>query len=263
MFRSASVISSALFRQSKNIPRINPGFNCASTSSAAANVIVRTLVGGNPERSTSHRLKSSLAVRDDVEDLTDTISIDADSTAPSTTTATTNTTSTFISDSNTTKITASNKDWTFDRSKSGTPSPWAVFDAWGAGADEIAHPENTLSDKEKELLSIGSVRIPLTESERTHLPDDSSILDAYDHLLRSKSSVHFGYPYNLMFDFRELTQFLKYSINNLGDPFVPSNYGVHSRQFECSVIDFFAQLWKMQPNEYWGYGTFMMVVCFC
>ena len=48
---------------------------------------------------------------------------------------------------------------------------------------------------------------------------------------------------------------MKYSINNLGDPFVPSNYGVHSRQFEVSVIDFFARLWKMEQNAYWGYVT--------
>jgi hypothetical protein len=45
------------------------------------------------------------------------------------------------------------------------------------------------------------------------------------------------------------------SINNLGDPFVPSNYGVHSRQFEVAVIDFFANLWKIDKSDYWGYVT--------
>jgi histidine decarboxylase len=48
---------------------------------------------------------------------------------------------------------------------------------------------------------------------------------------------------------------MKYSINNLGDPFVTSNYGVHSRQFECAVIDFFARLWKIPADNYWGYVT--------
>jgi histidine decarboxylase len=38
--------------------------------------------------------------------------------------------------------------------------------------------------------------------------------------------------------------FTRYSINDLGDPFVPSNYGVHSRQFERAVVDFFAHLFK-------------------
>jgi len=48
---------------------------------------------------------------------------------------------------------------------------------------------------------------------------------------------------------------MKYSINNLADPFVGSNYGVHSRQFECAVIDFFARLWKIPKDDYWGYVT--------
>ena len=48
---------------------------------------------------------------------------------------------------------------------------------------------------------------------------------------------------------------MRYSINNLGDPFVPSNYGVHSRQFEVAVVDFFAKLWKAPEDDYWGYVT--------
>ena len=45
-------------------------------------------------------------------------------------------------------------------------------------------------------------------------------------------------------------------INNLGDPFVTSNYAVHSRQFELAVVDFFAKLWKLPKREdYWGYVT--------
>jgi len=142
---------------------------------------------------------------------------------------------------------------TFDRSKSGTASPWAVFDAWGAGSDEMVN--SSLSDFDQTMLRPESVKIPLDEKEVEDIPDEKDILHAYDHLLQAKSSVHFGYPYNLMFDFTELTPFLKYSINNLGDPFVPSNYGVHSRQFEVSVIDFFANLWKMEPDSYWGYVT--------
>lgn len=139
---------------------------------------------------------------------------------------------------------------TFSHSKMGTPSPWAVFDAWGA--DDIVDGPST---EELKKLAPESVTIPMTTQEREKVPDESEILAAYDHLLQGKSSVHFGYPYNLMFDFREVMKFLQYSINNLGDPFVPSNYGVHSRQFEVAVIDFFARLWKMQPNEYWGYVT--------
>ena len=141
-------------------------------------------------------------------------------------------------------------DYTSDKTKSGTPSPWAVFDAWGAG-DRIADP---LSDEEQSKLSAESVKIP-TSNDETSAFNETEILQVYDKLLKRKSSVHFGYPYNLMYNHEELYEFMKYSINNLGDPFVTSNYGVHSRQFECSVIDFFADLWKIEKGDYWGYVT--------
>lgn len=141
-------------------------------------------------------------------------------------------------------------DYTSDKTKSGTPSPWAVFDAWGAG-DRIADP---LTDEEQTKLSVESVKIPTSNDESSSF-NETEILQVYDKLLKRKSSVHFGYPYNLMYNHEELYEFMKYSINNLGDPFVTSNYGVHSRQFECSVIDFFADLWKMEKGAYWGYVT--------
>ena len=91
-------------------------------------------------------------------------------------------------------------DYTSDKSKSGTPSPWAVFDAWGAGADIV----DPLSADEEYKLSKDSVAIPFTDDERAGMPDETSILGAYDHLLKRKSSVHFGYPYNLMYNHEEL-----------------------------------------------------------
>lgn len=56
-------------------------------------------------------------------------------------------------------------------------------------------------------------------------------------MLRSFIKVHapsFRYPYNLDFDYGALEGLTQYSINNLGDPFIESNYGVHSREFEVS-----------------------------
>jgi len=142
----------------------------------------------------------------------------------------------------------------FDRSKCGTPSPWAVFDVWGAD-DMGSEP----SDEELARLSAEAVSIPMNSAERQAVLDESDILSAYNSFLKGRSNTHLGYPYNLsnemVSDFREVMPLLKYSINNLGDPFVPSNYGVHSRQFEVAVIDFFARLWHMQPGSYWGYVT--------
>jgi len=137
------------------------------------------------------------------------------------------------------------------KDKSGTSSPWAVFDAWGAG--EGIMPSLTLEEEKK--LSPSSVLIPMTQEEHEKLPDESEILEVFEKTLKNKSSVHFGYPYNLMYNYEELFEFMKYTINNLGDPYVTSNYGVHSRQFERSVIDFFAKLWKIEQGEYWGYVT--------
>lgn len=64
-----------------------------------------------------------------------------------------------------------------------------------------------------------------------------------------------GYPYNLDFDYGALGQLQHFSINNLGDPFIESNYGVHSRQFEVGVLDWFARLWEIERDDYWGYIT--------
>ncbi len=45
------------------------------------------------------------------------------------------------------------------------------------------------------------------------------------------------YPYNLDFDYGALDGLNQFSINNLGDPFIESNYGVHSREFEVGVLN--------------------------
>lgn len=34
-----------------------------------------------------------------------------------------------------------------------------------------------------------------------------------------------------------------------------SNYGVHSRDFEIAVLDFFAEIYRIPRSEYWGYVT--------
>ena len=112
-----------------------------------------------------------------------------------------------------------------------------------------------LSPSDQQKLTAEAVRIPFGEKD-THqqqIADTTEILQAYDMYLQQRSEVHFGYPYNLQYNHEELYGFMKYSINNLGDPFITSNYGVHSRQFECAVIDFFARLWNI--DDYWGYVT--------
>jgi histidine decarboxylase len=64
-----------------------------------------------------------------------------------------------------------------------------------------------------------------------------------------------GYPYNLDFDYGPLEKLQKFCINNLGDPFIESNYGVHSREFEIGVLQWFARLWEIEVKDMWGYVT--------
>ncbi|OIV91558.1 hypothetical protein TanjilG_08970 [Lupinus angustifolius] len=83
----------------------------------------------------------------------------------------------------------------------------------------------------------------------------ASVLAKYRRALTERTKHHLGYPYNLDFEYGALSQLQHFSINNLGDPFIESNYGVHSRQFEVGVLDWFARLWELEKNEYWGYIT--------
>jgi histidine decarboxylase len=85
--------------------------------------------------------------------------------------------------------------------------------------------------------------------------DIAAILHDYHGKLEVATTNHMGYPYNLSHDYSRLKQFIDFSINNLGDPFIESNYGVHSRVFEIAVLDWFADIWHISKNDYWGYIT--------
>ncbi|KAG1663238.1 hypothetical protein FOA52_004439 [Chlamydomonas sp. UWO 241] len=95
----------------------------------------------------------------------------------------------------------------------------------------------------------------LHESPRQRETAINAILEAYTEKLVSRTEHHLGYPYNLDFDYGALEKLVKFSINNLGDPFIESNYGVHSREFEVGVLNWFAKLWEIDEEEYWGYIT--------
>lgn len=54
--------------------------------------------------------------------------------------------------------------------------------------------------------------------------------------------------------FDGLAPFLRFHINNAGDPFISGNLAIHSRKFEVEVLDWFAILWEID-DDYWGYVT--------
>eukprot|EP00252_Welwitschia_mirabilis_P016756 TRINITY_DN3711_c0_g1_i2.p1 TRINITY_DN3711_c0_g1~~TRINITY_DN3711_c0_g1_i2.p1 ORF type:complete len:194 (+),score=17.53 TRINITY_DN3711_c0_g1_i2:360-941(+) len=64
-----------------------------------------------------------------------------------------------------------------------------------------------------------------------------------------------GYPVNLDFDYSVLDRFLRLYINNAGDPFVEGRFGLNSKEFEREVLDWFAGLWEVEKEGYWGYVT--------
>ncbi|GMH32789.1 hypothetical protein BSKO_00623 [Bryopsis sp. KO-2023] len=102
--------------------------------------------------------------------------------------------------------------------------------------------------------------IPLEEPDQTmskkeRIQKIDQIIFNFEAKLAERSKFHMGYPYNLDFDFGALKGLTDYSINNLGDPFIESNYGVHSREFEVGVLEWFAKLWEIEVKDFWGYIT--------
>ena len=85
--------------------------------------------------------------------------------------------------------------------------------------------------------------------------EDQKKLDELYVRLVEKSHSFLGYPSNTDIDNEALARFLNLPINNIGDPYIKSNYGVNTLDFECEVLDFFASLLKISKDEYWGYTT--------
>lgn len=85
--------------------------------------------------------------------------------------------------------------------------------------------------------------------------EDNKRLDDLYQKIQSKTSLFLGYPVSKDFDYTELLPFLQYPINNLGDPFVASTYAVDTREMERDVVSFFAELFRAQTDNWWGYVT--------
>ena len=73
--------------------------------------------------------------------------------------------------------------------------------------------------------------------------------------LKQANNNFLGYPVSKDFNNEALYPFLQFPINNLGDPYEASTYRVQTHQMERNVIDFFAKLFRANPQDYWGYVT--------
>jgi len=90
--------------------------------------------------------------------------------------------------------------------------------------------------------------------KRLLLKDQQRLKELREEIERV-STNSLGYPVSKDFDFGELSSFLKFPINNIGDPFEDCTYKVQTHEMEREVISFFAKLFRAQPNDYWGYVT--------
>ena len=84
---------------------------------------------------------------------------------------------------------------------------------------------------------------------------DQQRLEELRRYIREQYRTFVGYPCRGDLDYGELVDFLRYPINNVGDPFAPSSYRVHTREIEREVLAWFAELAHVPPEDYWGYVT--------
>ena len=82
---------------------------------------------------------------------------------------------------------------------------------------------------------------------------DVQRLDKLYENLKVLKKTFLGYPCDAEFDYSPLYRFLKFPINNVGDPFERSTFRLQTKQFEREVLQFFAKLYNLK--DYWGYVT--------
>jgi len=84
---------------------------------------------------------------------------------------------------------------------------------------------------------------------------DQSKLDDLHARLCLLATKNVGYPCNQDYDFSSLFRFLKFSANNVGDPFHSTNYRLNTMEFEREVLADFARFTQAPEGEWWGYVT--------
>lgn len=86
-------------------------------------------------------------------------------------------------------------------------------------------------------------------------PVDRRRLECLDERLDELNGTFIGYPCSGVFDYAPLFRFLRYPFNNVGDPYVTSNYQLNTHEFEREVVETFARLTHAPDDSNWGYVT--------
>jgi histidine decarboxylase len=83
--------------------------------------------------------------------------------------------------------------------------------------------------------------------------DDQRRLDELFATILREQECFVGYPCNALFNYHSLFKFLDYPINNVGDPYVDSNFHLNTHVIEREVLGIFHELTHAVPEESWGY----------
>ncbi|MBN1589487.1 MAG: histidine decarboxylase [Pirellulales bacterium] len=83
--------------------------------------------------------------------------------------------------------------------------------------------------------------------------EDQKRLDDLYEMIQHEADFFIGYPCNATFDYSPLFGFLSHPINNVGDPYVPSNFHLNTHSFEREVLDVFQKLTHIPEEDAWGY----------
>ena len=95
--------------------------------------------------------------------------------------------------------------------------------------------------------------MPKTQTEPRLCEADQRRLDDLYETMRDEAETFIGYPCNAIFDYSPLFRFLGFPLNNVGDPFVPSNFHLNTHRFECEVLEVFRELTHAPGDSFWGY----------
>jgi len=84
---------------------------------------------------------------------------------------------------------------------------------------------------------------------------DRERIQALRERIEQVNDLALGYPSAKDFDYSAVAPFLRYPVNNVGDPFAEATYRVETREFEREVLAFFAEILRAPEGDWWGYVT--------
>lgn len=84
---------------------------------------------------------------------------------------------------------------------------------------------------------------------------DQQRLKSLEQTIQGEADHFLGYPCNCTFDYSALYGFLRFPMNNVGDPYVPTLFHLNSHEIEREVLEIFRQWTHASEDSFWGYVT--------